>query len=447
MDTNERLNEVAGAPRGLAIGRATDAPSTRVDRLGRRADRSFIAAAVAGVLAFGVWANMAEIDMVTRATGSIAPQETNQFVQHFEGGIVSEILVREGDVVENGAPIIRVTDQRWISGLEQARFELAAKRALQARLRAEATGATTLSAQDAIAAEPGLLIAERALFDQRQSALRERLLAYDDQIRRLMLQLAELSERRESIDVERQLIEERVESLASLSRRGAVSRNEELQALTDLQRIKTKLSDLRFAIPQTEAELSEVRRRREQETLDFRAEAGEELAGVDVDIAKLLETIETFEDREARSAVRAPVSGVVNKLFVTTLGGVVSEGQRIAEIVPVGDAVEIDVRLKPEDRARVWPGMPAIVKISAYEYSDYGGVDAEVASISADALEDERGEPYFRVTLSSEATDFGPDKPILPGMVASVDMLSGKRTVLTYLLEPIRRVGREAMTE
>lgn len=435
----------AARPGSLAYGRAAPEPLA-LERVARRSRFVFVLAVAAGLASFLAWAATTEIDTVTRGMGAIVPGEANQTIQHFEGGIVSGILKREGDRIRKGEPIIRVTDQRWVSGLEQARFELAAKRAERARHIAEASGADRIAFPEDFDDARARTI-EETVFAQRRANLSQRLLIFDDQVRRKKLELSELKTRLENVEVERDLIEQRVQSLTTLSQRGAVSRNDLLSAMTSLQQVKTRIADIQFQIPQLEAELSETTRRRVEVVSEARAEANAAIAEIDLEIARLEESVATLRDRQRRSDVVSPVTGVINKLFVSTIGGVVREGQVIAEIVPTSDELRIDVRLSPEDRARVWPGMRAVARITAYDYSAVGGLDAEVEEISADALKDERGGAYFRVTLIARQTSFGPDKPVLPGMVASVDMISAPKTILAALIEPLSALKDRALRE
>jgi len=162
---------------------------------------------------------------------------------------------------------------------------------------------------------------------------------------------------------------------------------------------------------------------------------------------RLRETLSAMKDRNSRFDVRAPISGIVNRLSVATIGGVVKPGQELAEIVPANKAISVEARLSPKDRAEVWPGLPAVIKVSAYDYSIYGGLKGVVTEISPDALTDKQGKPYFRVRLEADASDFGPQKPVTPGMLAEVDILTGKHSVMSYLLKPMNRIREKALRQ
>ena len=193
--------------------------------------------------------------------------------------------------------------------------------------------------------------------------------------------------------------------------------------------------------------MSEITRRMNEAKSRFRSDADKDRSDTELQIAKLEETISALKDRSNRSDVLAPINGIVNKLHVTTVGGVVKSGEPLVEIVPVDAAVAVEAKIAPSDRGDVWPGQSAVVKVSAYDYSIYGGLPGRVVDISADALTDERGTLYFRVRLEAEAKNFGPAKPITPGMLAEVDILIGRRTVLESLLRPVRQIRDNALRQ
>jgi len=269
----------------------------------------------------------------------------------------------------------------------------------------------------------------------------------DDQHRQKQIEMAEIKTRWTSTQQERDIITPRVQSLRRLVKIGAISQNELIENERSLQQIEAKLAGLLHDIPRLEAAVSELSRRREEVTLRFRAEAEKEQRETAVQIAKLEETIIAMRDRSNRSEVIAPVAGVVNKLFVDTIGGVVKSGEPLVQLVPQDASLVIEARLSPADRANVWPGLPAIVKVSAYDFSIYGGLKGKVLDVSPDALSDDKGDPYFRVRLEADASGFGPGKPVIPGMQAQVDIISGEHTVLAYLLKPVQRLKNEALRQ
>jgi HlyD family type I secretion membrane fusion protein len=420
----------------------------RCDNIGARGHKLFIWSAAGGFCAFIVWAGLVHIDRVTRGQGRVIPSTANQIVQHLEGGIVSEILVHQGDIIKKGDILLRLRNSFSKAENQRLRLELAAKRLEAKRLAAEAAGKAKLSfGEKESAARPQLVANELRLFRRRRERLDEQLAILGDGTREKELELAELRERQINKVKERELLREQVKRLTRLVRIGAASSNALLDKKTALQRLRGAIADIKHQIPRIKAALSSARRKEKEARLRFAAEAEKERGEVLLKIAKLEKTLAAMSDRNRRFDVRAPISGVVNRLAVTTIGGVVKPGQELAEIVPAGKAVSIEARLSPRDRAEVWPGLPAIIKISAYDYSIHGGLAGTVTEISPDALKDEKGQPYFRVRLSARATREGLQGPVIPGMLAEVDILTGSRSVLSYLLKPLNRIRENALRQ
>ncbi|MEM9169645.1 MAG: HlyD family type I secretion periplasmic adaptor subunit [Pseudomonadota bacterium] len=404
---------------------------------------------VAGVTAvFLVWAATAKLDQVTRGGGRIVSQEKNKVVQHLEGGIISQILVQEGQKVAAGEILLRIENSFAEADLEASLLELATQRLKENRLRAEAAGAEAIAFDAALAeAHPRQVGRQRRVFESRRAELTEKLKILNDQVAQKELELSEKRSRLENKRRERALMSERLTSLRKLSKQGAVARNELLQNETLFQQLVSQVSDLEFQVPQTQAALEEARGRRREAELSFRSAAERELSDAQLQIAKLVETIEALRDRNRRFDVTAPTAGTINKLFVNTINGVVRPGQNIAEIVSDNASIEVEAKLSPRDRARVWPGLPAIVKVSAYDYATHGGLRGRIVEVSPDALRDDDGRIYFRVRIEAEADALGEDNPVVPGMLAEVDIITGKKTILDYLLKPVRNIQEKALRE
>jgi membrane fusion protein, adhesin transport system len=445
------MTDAAMPPRPTAAAPSVDKPATfprRIDRIATEAQGRFVVILGICTMLALVWSSLVQIDKVTRASGKIITQQTKQEIQHLEGGIVAEILVKEGDTVVAGQPLMRVENSFFQSELAQARIEQTAKRARIARLEAETTGARDITfPQDVAATNWDVVENEISLFKRRQANLNEQLSILTQQQKQKQIELSELRSREPSVLRERQISDERLLSLKNLSAAGAASNNERLEAERVVQQAISRLSDLAHEIPRTEAALGEIDQRRAEALSHFQADAEKERAQTATDLEKLTKSIEAMQDRSRRSDVNATVSGVINKLNVTTVGGVVKPGESLAEIVPADGSIDVEMKLLPADRADVWPGQRAIVKVSAYEFSVYGGLPAKVSEISPDAHQDERGVPYFRVRLEADAGALGPDHPILPGMVADVDVIGNRQSVLGMILKPLRRLKDNALRQ
>jgi adhesin transport system membrane fusion protein len=420
----------------------------RCDRITRQAHGRLIYVVTIAFAVFFIWTAFTQLDQVVRGGGRVVPQLQNQIVQHLEGGIIKEILVREGDRVQKGQTLMRIENSFSNAELSQTRLEIQAVQARITRLEAEISGRNSLTFSSQLREiVPDIVRREDALFRSRMDTLASKLAILDDQERQQELELSELRSRWANIQKERELVSKKVASLRKLLERGAISTNEMLENEQVLQQIETRISDLSHDIPRTQAALSEARERRAEAILKSRAAAEEDLSSAELELAKLNEQVAALQDRSARSDMVAPIDGVVNKLFLATIGGVVRSGEPLVQLVPTESAVAVEVQLSPSDRADVWPGLPAVVKISAYDYSIFGGLKGKIIDISPDIFTNEEGEPYFRVRLEAEAGGFGPDKPVVPGMLANVDILTGRQSILSYLLKPVRHLRDNALRQ
>lgn len=420
----------------------------RIDRIATEAQGRFVFIVGACTALALIWSAIVQIDKVTRGAGRIVTQQTKQGVQHLEGGIIAEILVKEGETVVAGQPLMRVENSFFKSELAQAAIEQAAKRLRLARLDAETTGSKEVPfSRGALSASREVVESELSLFRRRQANLNEQLSILAQQQRQKEIELSELRSRLPSVTREKQISEERLASLQKLTAAGAASNNERLEAERVMQQALARLSDLAHEIPRTEAALAEIGQRKAEVTSRFQADAEKERAQTTTELEKLTKSMEALQDRMRRSDVNAPVSGVINKLNVTTIGGVVKPGESLAEIVPADGSIDVEMKLSPADRGDVWPGQRAIVKISAYEFSVFGGLNARVSDISPDAHQDERGTPYFRVRLAADAHALGPEHPVLPGMLADVDVIGNRQSVLGTILKPLRRIKDNALRQ
>lgn len=422
--------------------------SRQTDSIARSANGIFILVALLGLGGFVWWAASTSIEEVTKANGRVIPTEQNQNIQHMEGGIISEILVSEGSMVKAGDVLLRVENSFSGAELAQMQVDLASQQLRLARLNAETEGALAFAPDASMGKTyPEILANEVQLFQRRQANLGEQLAIFDDQAKQQRLALVERQTRLVNKQQEFDLMQQQVTSLADLVQSGAASRNSLLDRQSQLQQIRTQIDDLQLQIPQFESGLSELLRRRSEAQLQFRSDAESDRSDTQVRIAKLLQTITAMDDRSARTNVTAPISGRINRLLVGTVGGVVQPGQTLVQIVPADASVSIEARVSPRDRGDIYPGLESVIKISAYNYSVYGGLRGKIVEISPDALQDDNGEPYFRVRVEASSQSFGPDHPVVPGMLAELNVLTGSNTVLDYLLQPLRRISENALRQ
>ena len=399
-----------------------------------------------------IWAALAEVDQVARGDGKIITKSQIQTVQNLEGGILSEILVREGDKVEKDQILIRIDPTRYVSAFregEQGKFSLEAK---IARLAAETTGGKLDMPAAALKGAPAVAEHERALYDtrRRDQASKDEILR--QQLAQRQSELTELRTRESRLRESHALISKELEITAPLVKQGVISEIELLRQQREASRIRTDLDSATNTLPRAQAAVEEARGKLQDNALSFRTQAGVELSQARAEYAKLSESLPALEDRVARAAVRAPVKGTVKTIVNKTVGGVVQPGSPMAEIVPGEDTLLVETRLSPADIAFVQVGQRALVKIASYDFSIYGGLDGKIEYVSADSIQPQQGqgEPYYiaHVRTASSALHYhDKDLPVIPGMTASVDVLTNRHSVLHYLLKPVNRAMERALRE
>ena len=408
----------------------------------------FAIAAFFGV--FFAWASWAELDEVTRGEGKVIPSRQVQVVQNLEGGIVAELLVREGAIVERGGVLVRIDGVRAASELRESRQRYLALLGALGRLRAEVEETEIALAPEVLAEAPEVARNERALYRARRDALQSELEVLRSQATQREQELAELATRIGQLERSHALAVEELEITEPLAASRVVSKVQLLRLQREVSDLAGELEATRLALPRVETALGEARRRIEERQLSFRAEAQRELNAVQAEAAALHEVIAAETDKVSRTEVRSPVRGTVKQLFVNTVGGVIQPGADLIEIVPLEDNLLVEAKVRPADIAFLHPGQAATVKVTAYDFSIYGGLDAVVEDISADTITDDKGESFYRVRVRTHDNALhkaDEPLPIIPGMTTQVDILTGEKTVLDYLLKPILRARERALRE
>lgn len=405
-------------------------------------------------IVFFLWASQAVLDEVTLGEGRVIPSSTVQVIQNLEGGIVSEILVREGQIVEPGEPLMRLENilaDTSATDLTQRRL---AKLATMARLQAEIAGITSAAEikfpEDLLQLAPEVAAEEMELFDARQLQLNSQIAVFEDQVRQRETEINELNVRENSIQKQLGLVLEELAITKPLADQGIVSQVELLRLEREVADYQSQIDAVRSSRPRAEAALAEANGRIAERRVTFSTEASQLLNEQRVEFNSIEQSLRQYTNRQERTEVRSPVRGTVKTIFIKTIGGVIQPGEDIVEIVPIEDTLLVEAQIRPSDIAFIRPQQPAVVKITAYDFSTYGGLDAVVEEISADTIQDERGEHFFRVRLRTDKAFLGTEAnplPIIPGMTASVDILTGHKTVLEYLLRPILRAKDTALRE
>jgi adhesin transport system membrane fusion protein len=410
-----------------------------------RTPRLVVYACTAFAVLFLAWAALAPVDRVVRATGRVVPSSKAKTLQHLEGGVVSQIFVREGQRVAAGEPLVAVSDVLFDADRAEQRAKLSGLRARIARLRAEAQGDHQLGG----AAASGESSAnERLAFEARRARLEQTLSVLRAQASQKNAEMAELETRRAGLSTELDVAKRQLAVISDLHRKSAASQLELLDAQSRLERLTTQFREAEAGKPRMQAALRELAEKEKDATAQFRSEARTALAEAEVEAARLAPEMRKGEDRVQRTVMTAPTDGVVNRLFITTIGGVVKPGETVLELTPADGPVTIEATVNPADRAELREGLPTVVRLAAFDFTVFGTLKGTLNEISADTVSDERGERHFRARLDLEPASlktFG--HAVTPGLTASADIVVGRRTVLEYLLSPIRRVGAHALTE
>lgn len=407
-----------------------------------------------GILLAGflLWSSFAHLDEVSIAMGEVIPQQQLQIVQHLEGGVIESILVREGDIVSEGQPLMQLNLAGGGINREELQVRLDGAVLARSRLIAEADGGTQApvfpdSLQES---RPDLVAAEMRSFEGRNSDLKATLQVLDEKSRQRQLEVAELQARIASVRRDLVLGEERLSMSADLLSEGLTPRMEHVQIEGEVEQLRGQIDVLEKSIPRAEAALAEIAAERRQTLERYSRRAKEELVTIETRVAELSETLATATDQALRAEIRSPIEGTVKNMSTNTVGGVIRPGEPIAEIVPASNDLEIQARLDPKDRGFVTAGQRAVVKITTYDYARYGGLEGVVERVSASTNVDPDGGTFYEVVVRTEKTYLGAlpgDFPITPGMQASVDIHTGTRTVLDYLVKPVLKLQHEAFRE
>ncbi|HEY0683215.1 MAG TPA: HlyD family type I secretion periplasmic adaptor subunit [Steroidobacter sp.] len=401
-----------------------------------------------------IWASRAELDEVTLGQGHVIPSSKVQVVQNLEGGIIAEILVEPGQIVRKGQPLMRIDDTRFSSSYQESAAKDDALRARIARLEAEAAHREFVPPLDLQRDKAELVVHEREVFDSRRRDLRAGLAVLERQLEQRTQELAEMQARAAQLAHSYDLVQQELAITRQAADQNVFPKVQLIRLERQANDLKGELDAAHLSMPRLQAALGEVRRKAEQMTAEFQAAASRELSEARAEQSIVSASKVALEDRLARTTVRAPLSGTIKQVKVNTIGGVVQPGMDLVEIVPLEDSLLVEARVRPADIAFLRPGLEAMVKLTAYDFSIYGGLEGTVEHISADAIIDERPgvrpESYYLVRVRTSRGGRGAgDKHlrIIPGMQATVDIRTGHKTVLQYLLKPVLRAKQTALRE
>lgn len=397
---------------------------------------------------FVLWAAIAQLDEVTRGDGKVIPSRQVQVLQSIDGGLVSEILVREGDVVQANQLLIKIDETRFVSSVKENQAQYLGLVAKASRLKAIAEGKPFVPPADVVKADPNIVAQERKLYDAKNEELNASISIARQQLSQRQQELNEAQARRAQAAQGYELTSKELSVTKPLINSGAVSEVELLRLERDVSRYRGERDMASAQISRVQSAIGEAQRKIEEVELAFRNDAGKELSETNAKLSSLAEGSVALSDRVKQSSIRSPVKGTVKRLLVNTVGGVVQQGKDMIEIVPLEDTLLLEARVLPRDIAFLRPGQPAMVKFTAYDFSIYGGLDGTLEHIGADTVMDDKGNAFYTVRVRTNKAGFGDaNLPIIPGMVAEVDILTGKKSVLTYMLKPVLRAKSVALTE
>ncbi len=417
---------------------------------GTRWARHLTVALCATVAGFIGWSAMARVEELTRGEGKVVPASRIQLVQNLEGGIVRQIGTREGAVVQAGDVILNIDATGPGSSLEERREKLIGLRAVIARLTAQAEKTPLLLPPEIAEGRPALAREQGELYAARMREIAAALGALDLQAEQRRQEITEIRAKIASLTRAVELAQEELELTRPLVDRGAAARVDLIRLDARLNETRGQLEAATLALPRIEQALAEVEARRREKEANDRAEMRHQLSEARIQAAALEQGMKSDADKVERADVRAPVTGLVKTLHVTTIGQVIKPGMDIVEIVPINDALIIEARVRPQDIAFLRPGLDAIVRLTAYDYTLYGTLKAKLEHIGADSITTEKGETFYLVRARTDRAHLEKDgkiMPILPGMVANLDIMTGQKTVLTYLIRPLTRLKSEALRE
>lgn len=398
-----------------------------------------------------LWAAFSTIDEITVGEGKIIPSSQVQVIQNLEGGIIAKIPVKIGEIVEKDQIVMQLDETRFASSAGESKAKTASLQARAIRLTAESTGTAELEIPADLEKEnPQIIADERALFASRKLEQEAATQVLQQQVSQRNQELVEKRSRLAQLQQSYSLINKELQMSKPLADKGVVSEVEILRLQRQVTDIRGEMDGTRLAIPRLQSQLSEVSSKLNGAQSKFRSDAANELAQVKAELAGTTATGMAAEDRLARTTIRSPVKGIIKTIKINTLGGVIQPGMDVMEIVPLEDNLLVEVRIRPSDIGFLRVGQTATVKISAYDYSIYGGLDAVLDNITADSITNEKGESFYLVRVRTDRSFLGtPEKPlpIIPGMMATAHIKTGSKSILSYMLKPILKAKTEALRE
>ena len=394
---------------------------------------------------FIAWTVFTEVDEVVRGEGKVIPSSQTKVLQHLEGGIVEEIFVKEGQEVKKGDAIYRLKNALSQSDSNKKDIALIALKAQSQRLQAQVAFGKLTFSEDVKKAK--MAEAEENIFKQEMQNFDDELSTFKDRLKQTKLEKKQKSLRLANLRAELKTASENLSIMEKLVSQGAASKTQYLAELSKKQSLVTEINDIKNTIPIMKEKISESDNKIKSFKSETKSKWLKKLSDVETKIKQLSEEKFAQSDREERKVVVSPVNGLVKKLHFHTIGGIIKSGDRIAEITPIDDNLVIEAKIKTNDRGQVLVGQEVSIEITAYNYAKFGLLEGELISISSDSFVDKNGGDYYEVKVQASKHEFASDKPIMPGMVSNINILTGKKTIFEYILKPLKDISRNALHE
>ena len=398
---------------------------------------------------FLIWAYFANIDETVKGMGKVIPSKHIQEIQHLEGGVLKEILVREGQEVDKGQPLMVISDVQFASSIEEQQAEYYGLLAKRKRLSGEAKGREPIFPADLKEKFPDFVADEMNLYKSNQARLENDIKVFKARKNQQMVEKEKLEKQLSHAISREKISRDKLAKMERLVKRGSVSEMDVIQSQEEVDDWVSKRETTSGDIDKAQESINEIQESINKVLSDFRSRAGEEHNQVKAKTLSLAASLTGLTDKEDRTHINSPVNGIINKINITTIGGVIRPGMTLLEVVPLDDKLVIEAKIKPKDIGFLRTDMKAKVKLTAYAFATYGGLVGNLTTISADAITTPKGQTFFVARIETERTSLGTADhplPIIPGMQAEVDIIVDRKTVLSYLLKPMLKAREKFVT-
>lgn len=401
------------------------------------------------IVTFIVWASFASIDEIVRGSGKIIPSSKNQIIQNLEGGIIHKINVKQGDLVKKGDILIQIENQKNISLYESDKLTSIELDVKIARLKAQAYNMKYV-VKDSMKQYQNLINREKSLFNTNIKKLNSNISIFNEQIIQHNSSLEEAKTSIRHLKKSLSFIEEEIKMVKPLVKQGIKSKVDLIKLKKEANRVNEKLQTTKGSIPRLKSLINESKYKTQKISNDFKSKSKEELNKYVMEKERIKVNLLSSKDSVSRTHVTSPTNAIVKNIFVNTIGGVIKSAENLIELVPTDDTLLVQARIKPSDIAFIYASQKVIVKFTAYDFALFGALKGKIVSIGADTKLTKENKAYYEIIIKTNRNYLkkGNKKlPIIPGMVVSIDIITGKKTILNYILKPILKTKQYAFTQ